>query len=205
MFISFRFPSGCFHVAVSIWLFSFVCSPPAISPSATGFGRFRPKNRVFVDFGRKTRILTEINWFWVDCDRKMWFGSILGHFGSLGVSSLGVLKSDFGDLFTWFHRESNPGPPPRELGSMPLHYIPYGCFSEVKPGQTLVLLGWATPWDTTSILRFPAPGGPVNQNTTCKTVAHFLRKTSGADGFPPQKVPIAPGYGVFLFLALNFS
>ena len=92
-------------------------------------------------------------------------------------------------LFDWFHRNSNPGPPPQELGIMPLHYIPYGRFSEVKPRQTHLLLGWATTWDKTSILRFPAHGGPVGQNTTCKKVAHFSEETLGADGFFPKSSP----------------
>ena len=39
------------------------------------------------------------------------------------------------------------GPPPRELGIMPLHCIPYDRCSEVRPRQTHLVLGWATTWD----------------------------------------------------------
>ena len=101
---------------------------------------------------------------------------------------------------------------------MPLHYIPNGLFPEVKPGQTHLLLGWATTWDKISILRFPALGGPVGQNAKCKKVAHLSEETCKKKlrtSIPDSVVtffslilgPLAPGNRVFLFLAQsrNFS
>ena len=45
------------------------------------------------------------------------------------------------------------------------------------------------------VLRFPAPGGPVGQNTKCNVTkcntkfAQFQGETFGADGFPPKSAP----------------
>ena len=69
----------------------------------------------------------------------------------------------------------------RESDIVPLHYVHYDQVSEVKPGQTHVLLGWAATWDKTSILRFPAPGGRPKRGERGEKF--------GADGFFPQKCP----------------
>ena len=127
----------------------------------TGFARFWPKNVILVDSGS----------FWV-----IWGCLMNFRIGNCILGLLWIFEVNY-----WFHRDSNPGPPARESDIMSLHYVHYDRFSEVKPGETHLLLGWATTWDKTGILRFLAPGGLVGQNAKCKKVAQFL------DGFPPQK------------------
>ena len=56
-----------------------------------------------------------------------------------------------------------------------------------------------------SILRFPAPGGPVDQHANCLKIAQFRGQTLGTDGFFPQKCPYFREIAVFLFSAWNFS
>ena len=102
-------------------------------------------------------------------------------------------------LFDWFHRNSNPGPPPQELGIMPLHYIPYGRLSEVKPRQTHLLLGWATTWDKTSILRFPALGVRSVKTQTVKKLQTTIPDCVVTVFFSILG-PLGPGNCVFFFL-----
>ena len=95
----------------------------------------------------------------------------------------------FLDLSTNSTGNQTPGPPAWESDIIPLHYVHYGPLSEVKPGQTHLLLGWATTWDKTIILRFPAPGGPGGQNAKCKKVAQFFGENFWGGRFPPKSAP----------------
>ena len=83
-------------------------------------------------------------------------------------------------------------------------YIHCGRIPEIKPGQTHLLLGWATTWDKTSILCFPAPGVRWVKTQNVKklrtTVPDSVVTVFSISG------PLAPGNHVFPFLtrARNF-